>query len=145
VIVAYIDVYKVQFGVEQICRVLTEHAITISPSTYYARCASPVTAAELEDAYAAHEVFCLFHDQRGLYGVLKLWHSLRRRGREIGRDQVVRLMGICGVAGIVRGKRRTVIEWVPLAMTSPNCSLPSRWNTCGSHSRAKSVMSLRVT
>lgn len=107
-IVAYIDAYKARFGVEQICRVLSEHAITISPSTYYARCARPATNAQVADAYAAHEVFCLFHDQRGLYGALKLWHSLRRRGRQIGRDQVARLMGICGVAGVVRGKRRTI-------------------------------------
>ena len=48
---------------------LPEHGITISPSSYYARSSSPPTAAELADAYAAHEVFCLFHDQRGLYGV----------------------------------------------------------------------------
>lgn len=69
-IVDYIDVHKVRFGVEQICRVLTEHGIMISPSTYYARSAAPSTATELNDAYAAHEVFCLFHDQRALYGVL---------------------------------------------------------------------------
>lgn len=42
---------------------LTEHGITISPSTYYARSAAPSTAAELADAYAANEVFCLFHDR----------------------------------------------------------------------------------
>lgn len=120
-IVAYIDAYKARFGVEQICRVLSEHAITISPSTYYARRACPATDAELADAYAAHEAFCLFHDQRGLYGVLKLWHSLRRRGRQIGRDQVVRLMGICGIAGIVRGKRRTITtESDPSAARHPD-------------------------
>jgi len=129
VIVAYIVAYKLRFGVEQICRVLTEHAITISPSTYYARCLSPLTQAELEDAYAAHEVFCLFHDQRGLYGVLKLWHSLRRRGRQIGRDQVVRLMGICGVTGIVRGKRATVTtEGDPTAARHPDL-IDRQWDT----------------
>ena len=35
---------------------LSEHGITISPSTYYARSAAPSTVAELDDAYAAHEV-----------------------------------------------------------------------------------------
>lgn len=118
-----------RFGVEQICRVLTEHGITISPSTYYARSAAPSTSAELADAYAAHEVFCLFHDQRGLYGVLKLWHSLRRRGRDLGRDQVARLMGICGVTGIVRGKRRTVTtESDPSADRHPDL-IDRQWNT----------------
>jgi len=35
-IVAYIDAYKDRFGVEPICRVLTEHDMAIAPSTCYA-------------------------------------------------------------------------------------------------------------
>lgn len=118
-----------RFGVEQICRVPTEHGITISPSTYYARSAAPPTTAELDDAYAAHEVFCLFRDQQGLYGVLKLWHYLRRRGRDVGRDQVARLMGICGVTGIVQGKRLTITtESDPSADRYPDL-IDRQWNT----------------
>lgn len=64
----YIDIHKVRFAVEQICRVLTELGITISPSTCYAPSAAPSTEAELADSCAAHQAFCLFHDQRGLYG-----------------------------------------------------------------------------
>lgn len=123
-IVDYINVHKVRFGVEQIGRVLTEHGIAVSPSTYYARSAAPSTETELADAYAAHEVFCFFHDQRGLYGVLKLWHCLRRRGRDVGRDQVARLMGICGIAGIVRGKRRTVTTESDPAAAQPRPDRP---------------------
>ena len=36
-ICAYIDPYKDRFGVEPICRVLTEHDIQIAPSSYYAQ------------------------------------------------------------------------------------------------------------
>lgn len=68
-----------RFGVEQICRVLTEHGTTIPLSTYSARSTSPATEAELAAAYAAKEVSRQFHGQRGPYGVLKLWHSLRGR------------------------------------------------------------------
>lgn len=118
-----------RFGVEQICRVLTEHGTTISPSTYYARSAAPSSGAELADAYAANEVFCLFHDQRGLYGVLKLWHALRRGGRDIGRDQVARLMGLCGISGIVRGKRRTITtESDPTVDRHPDL-VDRKWDT----------------
>ena len=117
-----------RFGVEQICRVLTEHGITISPSTYYSRSAAPSTEAELDDAYAAHEVFCLFHDQRGLYGVLKLWHSLRRRGRDVGRDRVARLMRICGITGIVRGKRRTITTESDLSADRHPDLIDRQWN-----------------
>lgn len=33
---------------------------------------------------------------------------MRREGREMGRDQVGRLIGICGITGVVPGKHRTV-------------------------------------
>ena len=52
-IVAYIDEFKVHFGVEQICRVLTEHGITISPSTYYTRSAAPSTATRTKPTPSA--------------------------------------------------------------------------------------------
>ena len=35
-IVAFIDAYKLVFGVEPICRVLRDHNLPIAPSTYYA-------------------------------------------------------------------------------------------------------------
>ena len=35
-IVAYIDAYKRDFGVEPICRVLRDHDLPIAPSTCYA-------------------------------------------------------------------------------------------------------------
>ena len=44
-ICAYIDQYRHQFGVEPICRVLTEHDIQIAPSSYYAHRRQPVTDA----------------------------------------------------------------------------------------------------
>ena len=50
-IVAYIDAYRDRFGVEPICAVLSEHGGTIAPSTYYARTKTPVTDAELQEAY----------------------------------------------------------------------------------------------
>lgn len=37
----------------------------------------------------------------------KLWHAARRQGLELGRDQVARLMGIAGLAGVVRGRHTT--------------------------------------
>ena len=35
-IVDYIDAHRKEFGVDPICRVLTEHEVQIAPSTYYA-------------------------------------------------------------------------------------------------------------
>ena len=50
----FIDDHKHRFGVAPICTVLSEHGLSIAPSTYYARRARPATTAELADAYAAN-------------------------------------------------------------------------------------------
>ena len=50
-IVAYIDGHRDRFGVEPICRVLSEHGMKIAPSTYYAALKAPVSPAALADAY----------------------------------------------------------------------------------------------
>jgi transposase InsO family protein len=88
--------------------VLTEHGIPIAPSTYYARRAAPVSAAELADAYATDTLVDLHRAHRGLYGVRKLWHAARRAGHPWGRDRVGRLMQIAGIDGVRRGRRTTV-------------------------------------
>ena len=40
-IVEFIDEHKEEFGVEPICRVLTEHGCQIAPSTYWAAQSRP--------------------------------------------------------------------------------------------------------
>ncbi len=53
-IVSYIDAYRDRFGVVPICDVLTEHGMPIAPSTYYALRKTPVSEADLADAYLAN-------------------------------------------------------------------------------------------
>lgn len=106
-IVAYIDSYRERFGVEPICAVLSEHDITIAPSTYYAHKAVPVSPAALEEAYLANAIATLWQDNWGVYGARKLHAAAQRAGIDIGRDQVARLMGIVGISGAVRGRHRT--------------------------------------
>jgi hypothetical protein len=108
VIVDYITAFKDRFGVEPICRVLSEHGMPIAPSTYYERCKAPVPAAALADAHAANTLVDLYRGNRRVYGVRKLWHAARRAGHPWGRDQVGRLMGIAGIDGVRRGRHRTV-------------------------------------
>lgn len=105
---AYIDTYRGRFGLEPICAVLSEHGITIAPSTYYARRSQPVTDTELEEAYTANALRTLWQENWGVYGARKLWHAARRSGIGIGRDQVARLMRVAGISGVVRGRHRTV-------------------------------------
>jgi transposase InsO family protein len=109
VIVDYIDAHRERFGVDPICAVLTEHGISIAPSTYYkAKTRGRISAAELADAYAANAVHAVYVANRRVYGVRKMWHAMKRAGHQMGRDQVARLMSITGITGAVRGRRRTV-------------------------------------
>jgi putative transposase len=107
VIVAYIEGHKDRFGVEPICRVLSEHGMKIAPSTYYAALTNRVSAADLSDAYLTNTLVDFFRKHRRVYGIRKLWHEMRRTGHDLGRDQVARLMRIAGIEGVVRGKHTT--------------------------------------
>lgn len=108
-IVDYIDQFKDRFGVEPICRVLTEHDLAIAPSTFYAHVAAGrVSQADWDDAHLANRLFDLWRANRSLYGIEKLHTAAGRAGLEVGRDRVARLMGIVGLVGVTRGKHTTV-------------------------------------
>lgn len=106
-IVAYIDAFRHRFGVEPICRVLSEHDMAIAPSTYYAHRAEPVTQADWDDAHMANVALELWRANRSLYGADKLATAMRKAAHDVGRDQVARLMGIIGIEGVRRGKHTT--------------------------------------
>jgi len=106
--VAFINDHKARFGVEPICRVLSEHGCPIAPSTYYAHRARPASARSVRDAEVLVEITRVHLDPkigRGLYGVRKVWHQLRREGHRVPRCQVERLMRGAGLRGVRRGKR----------------------------------------
>jgi transposase InsO family protein len=89
--------------------VLSEHDIKIAPSTYYAHTAGQrVSQADWDDAHLADRLVDLWRANRSVYGIDKLHAAARRAGIDIGRDQVGRLMRIAGVAGVTRGKHKTV-------------------------------------
>jgi putative transposase len=84
--------------------------VQIAPSTFYAHQARGFgpTDADLADAYAADALHDLWTTNWSVYGQAKLWRAARRAGRSWGRDQVARLMGIAGIAGVIRGRHATV-------------------------------------
>ena len=47
----------------------------------------------------------LWQANYSVYGARKLWIAARRAGHDIGRDQVARLMGELGIAGVKRSRR----------------------------------------
>ena len=101
-----------RWGVEPICRVLTEHGVPIAPSTYYdARAhAGVVTDADLRDEYLMVAIARVHHANYGVYGARKVWLALNRQGVAVARCTVERLMKVLGLEGARRGRRvRTTV------------------------------------
>jgi transposase InsO family protein len=102
--VAFIDDHRDLYGVESICSVLP-----IAPSTYYegdARRKNPglLPARAKRDAQLRSEINRVWHEQREIYGVRKLWKQMRREGFDVARCTVARLMSDLGLRGVVNGK-----------------------------------------
>ena len=123
----FIDDHRARFGVEPICRVLTEHGVKIAPSGYYAARARPPSTRELRDARVLAEIRRLYHDRqlgRGVYGVRKVWLQLRREGgvdgHPVPRCQVERLMRQDGLRGVVRGRSVVTTRPDPAATRPPD-------------------------
>jgi len=107
-VTGFIDDHRNRFGVEPICRVLTEHGCKIAPSTYYAAKSRAASARAVRDAELKPLIAAVHADRekgRGVAGVRKVWHHLKRDGVVVARCTVARLMREMGLRGIVRGKQ----------------------------------------
>jgi putative transposase len=104
VICAFIDAHKDQYGVEPICRVLTEHGCPIAPSTYYDARSRPPSARALRDSELKKEIAVIHQENYFVYGAHKVWIALRRKGIDVARCTVERLMRELGLRGVLRGR-----------------------------------------
>ncbi|PYE11861.1 helix-turn-helix protein [Williamsia limnetica] len=113
---AFIAEHRARFGVAQICRVLTAHGAKISPRTFYAWAARPLSTRALWDTTITEIMVGYYEaDAEGrrppesLYGAVKMWAYLQRQGIPVARCTVERLMR-SGWQGVTRRKRvRTTI------------------------------------
>ena len=104
--IAFIDEHRDQFGVEAICRTLraTECGF-ITSRGYRAAKRRPASERALRDELLIEELKRIHAENYSVYGVRKMHHAMRRAGREIGRDQVGRLMKAAGLEGVRRGRK----------------------------------------
>mgnify|MGYP000864400333 CR=1 FL=1 len=92
-VVEFIDDHRARFGVEPICRVLTQHGCKIAPSTYYAARARTPSARTVSDAVVWEHIEAVQADRakgRGVAGYRKMWHLLKRDGVDVARCTVAR-------------------------------------------------------
>jgi putative transposase len=107
--------HKARFGVEPICRVLTEHGCPIAPSTYYDAVRRPPSARARREERLRAAITAVHQDNYGVYGARKVWLALNREGIPVARCTVERLMRELGLAGARRGKRRRTTVADPAA------------------------------
>jgi transposase InsO family protein len=70
-----------------------------------------LSARARRDATLKGEVRRVFEANFRVYGVRKVWHQLRREGREVARCTVARLMRSMGLEGVIRGRTvRTTVS-----------------------------------
>ncbi|MCC5574951.1 IS3 family transposase [Microtetraspora sp. AC03309] len=101
----FLDEHRELFGVEPICRVLTEHDLSISPSTYYAAKTRPASARAIRDAELDEHIQRIHTANYGVYGVRKVWRQLMREGHQVARCTMERRMRALGLQGARRGKK----------------------------------------
>ncbi|WP_375544711.1 IS3 family transposase, partial [Brevibacterium luteolum] len=132
--IAYIDMYRDQFGVELICRTLAaREGGFITSRGYRAAKTRPACQRQIRDRELSVVIKDLHARNYGVYGVRKMWHAMRRSGWKIGRDQVARLMRQAGISGVVRGRKprttvpgRTPDERPDLVMRDFKAPAPNR-------------------
>ncbi|MDQ1046282.1 putative transposase [Streptomyces sp. V4I2] len=102
-------------GVDPVCRVLE-----LSPSTYFARKKRPKSARRLRDEQLLPVIEQVHADSGGTYGARRITRALRRKGVEVARCTVERLMAERGLEGVIRGRRRRTTIPEPSAPRPPD-------------------------
>ena len=100
----FIDEHRYRFGVEPICRGLSEHGCKIAPNTYWVAKQRPPSARSIRDAELVPQVVRVFEDNLFVYGADKVWAQLNREHIRVARCTVERLMRAQGLSGARRGK-----------------------------------------
>ena len=105
--IAYIDKFKHQFGVEPICRTLNGYLEGgfITARGYRAAKRRLPSVRSMRDKVLVAEIKRIHTENYCAYGIRKMWHAMVRSGWCIGRDQTARLMRLAGVKGVVRGRK----------------------------------------
>jgi putative transposase len=108
--VRFIDEHKGVFGVEPICRALTQHGAKIASSTYYASKSRSASARAVRDVQLKAEITRVWKENCEVYGADKVWLELNRQGAAVARCTTERLMRELGLQGVRRGRKvRTTV------------------------------------
>ncbi|NNN37650.1 IS3 family transposase [Streptomyces sp. S3(2020)] len=106
---------QMDLGVDPVCRVLQ-----LSPSTYFARKKRPKSAHRLRDEQLRPVIEEIHAQSGGTYGARRITRALRRRGVDVARCTVERLMAELDLESVIRGQRRRTTVPEPSAPRPPD-------------------------
>lgn len=94
---AFVEENRARFGVEPICS-----ALEVSASAHYERAKGRRSARAIEDERLLARIREVHEANYCAYGYRRVWKALERKGEEVGRDHVARLMREAGIQGAKR-------------------------------------------
>jgi transposase InsO family protein len=92
----------------------------LSQPAYYARKKRPKSARRLRDEQLMPLIEQVHAESGGTYGVRRITRALRRKGVDVARCTVERLMRELGLEGVIRGRRRRTTVPEPSAPGPPD-------------------------
>uniref|UniRef100_UPI00056A5CA1 IS3 family transposase n=1 Tax=Streptomyces sp. NRRL S-813 TaxID=1463919 RepID=UPI00056A5CA1 len=92
----------------------------LSPSTYFARKSRPKSARRLRDEQLMPLIEEVHVESGGTYGARRITRALKRKGVDVARCTVERLMSDLGLEGVIRGRRRRTTVPEPSAPRPPD-------------------------
>lgn len=104
--IRFIDEHRDRFTIEFIRTTLRSNREGgfITSRGYRQSKARGMSARRLRDTVLIERIREVHSTNYGVYGVRKMWHALRRKGIDIGREQTARLMRLAGLSGKGKGK-----------------------------------------
>lgn len=92
--IQFIDEHRDCFSIEFMCKTLNAHRAGgfITSRGYRQSKARGLSSRRLRDVALAEHISEVHAENYGVYGVRKMWRTLRRQGIDIGREQTARLM-----------------------------------------------------
>lgn len=118
----FICAERASHSVADLCRTLG-----VSRAGFYAARGRPPCRRALEDERIVEAIREIHADSRGTYGAPRVHAMLARRGIQVSRKRVARLMAAEGLSGLIRRRRgRTTIR-VPGIATAPDL-VRREWN-----------------
>ncbi|HEX6682615.1 MAG TPA: IS3 family transposase [Candidatus Limnocylindrales bacterium] len=114
----FISEHHATYGVARLCRVL---AVKRRQGYYEWLAAQPACQARAEaDDELAGQIRAIHGEHRGAYGSPRVTDELRRRGRQVNRKRVERIMRERRIVGVTRRRRRSLTRPDATAVPAPD-------------------------